>query len=91
MTEIIAYRTPLSPVVYFKYLVRVLSESEKNWTAVVRNIEMAQQKWAQQSMVLGREGTDTQSLKVIYENNISGGDPGCPGVWVGDVGDDNVH
>ena len=37
--EIIAYGNPLSPVTSFKYLGRVLSAADDNWSAVVHNLQ----------------------------------------------------
>ena len=38
VTETTAYGTPLTPVPSFEYLGRVMSASDDEWTAVVRNL-----------------------------------------------------
>ena len=45
---------PLSPVSYFKYLGRILSASDDNWTSAVRNIRQAQKNLALLMLLLGR-------------------------------------
>ena len=49
-----AYRIPLSPVSYFRYLGIVISVFDNNWTEVVQNLKRLQQKWSQLTRVLGR-------------------------------------
>ena len=63
---ITAYGVPLSQIVYFKYLGRVLAAEDDNWPVVVRNLRHARQKWARLSWVLSREGVDSRTLGHIY-------------------------
>ena len=53
-TAITAYGIPLSPFISFKYLGRFLSESDKDLTEVVHNLQREQQKRTRLSRVLGR-------------------------------------
>ena len=55
------YGSPLSKVTSFKYLGRVLSAEDDNWTAVVRNLKCARQKWARLTRILIREGADSRN------------------------------
>ena len=57
---------PLSPVSYFKYLGRVLLESNDEWPGVVRNLQRELQKWARLNRVSGREGADAHTFVRIY-------------------------
>ena len=41
-----AYVRPLTAVPSFKYLGRVLSESDYGWTAVIQNLWQVGHKWA---------------------------------------------
>ena len=43
-------------VTSYRYLERVILESDENWTAVIQNIEKAQAVWMQMMMILSREG-----------------------------------
>ena len=63
---ITAYGVPLSQIVYFKYLGRVLAAEDDNWPVVVRNLRHARQKWARLSWVLSREEVDSRTLGHIY-------------------------
>ena len=65
-TVITAYGTPLASVSSFKYLERVMSALENNWTVVVRNLKKAQHKWAWLTWVLGKEGSDDRTLGRFY-------------------------
>ena len=66
MTAITTYGRPPAPISYFKYLGRILSASENNWPAVVRNLRQAQKNWERMTHVLGREGADAQTLGMLY-------------------------
>ena len=62
---ITAYGAPLPQVTYFKYLGRVIVAEDDNWTAVVRNLRRARQKWARLNWILSRDGEDAQTLGKI--------------------------
>ena len=49
-----AYGRPLEMVNSFKYLGRVLTEVDDDWTAVVRNLKKARKSWDQTIRILGR-------------------------------------
>ena len=61
-----AYGRPLTEVLSFKYLGRVLSASDDDWLEVIRNLRRARQKWAQLSRVLVQEGVDAQISGMFY-------------------------
>ena len=63
---ITSYGTPLTPFTYFKYLDRILSESENERPEVVHKFLQSPQKWARLSMVLIREGAHAWKLGIIY-------------------------
>ena len=60
------YGVPLSQVTSFKYLGRVLAAEYDYWSALVRNLRRARQKWAWITRVMSREGADAQTLEQIY-------------------------
>ena len=74
-TATTAYGILLTSAASFKYIGRVLSASDDDWPAVVRNLRGARQKWARLSRVLGREGEDEGGSEVL----------------VRDVGNDTAH
>ena len=55
-----AYGRPLEMVTSFKYLGRVISETEDDWLAVVRNLDWAKTVWWRMSRILNREGATTR-------------------------------
>ena len=57
---------PLTVVSSFKYLQRIISDSDDNWTEVVSSICKARKKWAQLSRVMVREGEDNWTLDNFY-------------------------
>ena len=65
-TAISAYGIPLATVTSFKYLGRVLSESDDDWPAAAKNLQRERQKWALLSRVLVREGVDARTPGRIY-------------------------
>ena len=66
MTELTAYGSPLETIPSFKYLVRILLESDDEWPAVVHNLRKVRKKWALLSRVLGREREDAQTKGLFY-------------------------
>ena len=63
---ITAYGIPLAPVNSFNYLGIILLAADGDWSAVVRNLRRARQKWTRMTRVLSREGTDAWTLGQIY-------------------------
>ena len=51
-----AYGRPLEMVTSFKYLGRVISETDDNWPALVRNLARVNTVWRRMSHILSREG-----------------------------------
>ena len=60
-----AYRCPLEAVISFKYLVRVLTTSENECMAVVKNLIFYRKAWKCVSRILGWEGADTRTSGTI--------------------------
>ena len=50
----------------FKYLGRILTATDNDWTAVVRNLGKARGSWGRLSRVLGREGADSKVSTEFY-------------------------
>ena len=63
---ITAYGIPLAPVTSFNYLGIILLAADGDWSAVVRNLRRARQKWTRMTRLLSREGTDALTLGQIY-------------------------
>ena len=61
-----AYRTPIEIVTEFKYLGRILTVTNDNWTAVVRDLRKARRSWGRLSRVISREGADPKVLRAFY-------------------------
>ena len=51
-----AYGTPLEMVTSFRYLGRVMSEADDDWTEVVQNLAKARVAWKITTRILSREG-----------------------------------
>ena len=62
-----AYGRPLEAVASFKYLGRVLTASDYDWTAVVSNLRKARRKWARFSRILVREEADAWISGTFYK------------------------
>ena len=56
----------LTHVSSFKYLGGILSASDDDWPAVVRNLIQERNKWAWRMQVLGREGEYERMLGMFY-------------------------
>ena len=61
-----AYGTTLTEDPLFKYLVRSLSSSNNDWSAVEQNIWRAWGKLVQLEKLLGREGADRRTARRFY-------------------------
>ena len=53
-----AYGEPLEMVMSFKYLGRVLTAGDDDWTAVSGNLQKAKKNWVRMLRILIREGAD---------------------------------
>ena len=49
------YSLPLTVVLSFKYLVRVLLAPHEDWPVVIRDLWRARKKWEHLSQVIGQE------------------------------------
>ena len=59
--EFQAYGIPLEAVLEFKYLGRVLTDSDEKCPFVVVNLRKARRRWARMSRILRREGADPRT------------------------------
>ena len=50
------YGHPLEMETYFKYLGRIISVADDNWSAVIRNLAKARAVWRRTTGILSREG-----------------------------------
>ena len=53
-------------VASFKHLVRFLTKSDDEWSALVSNFIKACHKWTRFSRILGQEGADTRTSITFY-------------------------
>ena len=61
-----AYGTKMRAVTDFKYLGRVLTNTDDDWPAVAGNIRKAQASWGRLARILGREGADLKVTCSFY-------------------------
>ena len=61
-----AYGAPIESVTEFKYLGIILTATDDNWLAVVRNPGKSRRSWGRLSRGLGREGADPKVLRAVY-------------------------
>ena len=54
-----AYVWPLTKMASFKYLIRLLTDTDNDWMSVVANIRKARRKWGSMSQILGWKGADS--------------------------------
>ena len=52
-------------VTEFKYLGRVLTNTDDDWPAVAGNIRKARASWGRLARILGREGADLKVTRVL--------------------------
>ena len=61
-----AYGAPIESVSEFKYLGRILTETDDDWPSVVGNLRKAKQSWGRVSRVIIREGADPKVSQAFY-------------------------
>ena len=61
-----AYGTKIRAVTVFKYLGRVLTNTDDDWPAVAGNIRKARANWGRLARILGREGADLKVTRSFY-------------------------
>ena len=61
-----AYGTKMRAVTEFKYLGRVLTDTDYDWPAVAGNIRKARTSWGRLARILGREGADLKVTRSFY-------------------------
>ena len=61
-----AYGKPIKAVSEFRYLRRLLTETDDDWPAVAGNIKHARVSWGRLDRVLGREGADPKVSRSFY-------------------------
>ena len=67
-----AYGVQMRAVTEFKYLGRVLTNTDDDWPAVAGNIRKAQANWGQLARILGREGADPKVSQFLYCRDTAG-------------------
>ena len=53
-------------VTEFKYLRRVITNTDDDWPAVAGNIRKARASWGRLARILGREGADLKVTRSFY-------------------------
>ena len=66
VTEFRDYDRPPEIVSSFKYLGRLLTATDYNWTAVISNIQKTSRSWYCLDQILGREGAYNWTLGRFY-------------------------
>ena len=61
-----AYGTKMRVLTEFKYLGRVLTNTDDYWPAVAGNIRKARASWGRLARILGREGADLKVTRSFY-------------------------
>ena len=61
-----AYGTKMRAVTEFKYLGRVMTNTDDDWPAVPGNIRKARAIWGRLARVLGQEGADPKVSRSFY-------------------------
>ena len=54
-------------VTSFRYLGRVISAADGNWTAAVRNLTKARAEWRRMTRICIREGAETQVSEFLFK------------------------
>ena len=67
MLDFEAYGRPLVAVSEFKYLARVLKDSDDNWPVVVGNLRKARKRWERMLGILGCEGEYPRTYGNFYK------------------------
>ena len=61
------YGRPLDMVTLFKYLGRVLTAADDNWTALVGDLWKARNSWARLARILGREDPSIWISRMLFK------------------------
>ena len=61
-----AYGQPMETVSEFRYLGRLLTATDDDWSAVAGNIRKSWVSWGRLAQVLGREGADPKVSRSFY-------------------------
>ena len=62
-----AYREPLETVTMFKYMGRVLTVGDYDWTEVTGNLREARKIWMQMERILSWEGADPKISRLFFK------------------------
>ena len=68
-----AYGEPMEAVLKFKYLGRILTATDDDWSAVAGNLKKARRSWGRLARVLSREIADPKVSHTFYITS----DMGC--------------
>jgi hypothetical protein len=58
---------PIETVSEFKYLGRVLSNNDSDWTAIRANIQKARKRWGQVAQILSKQGARSCTMAYFYK------------------------
>ena len=61
-----AYGNKMRAVIEFRYLGRVMTDTDDNWPAVAGNLRKARVSWGRLERILGREGADPKVSRSFY-------------------------
>ena len=65
-----AYGRTLDLVLYFKYLGRVLSSADDDWTDVIGNLMKARAVWRRMTRILSREGEMPRVFGFLFKSVV---------------------
>ena len=82
MTEFRDYERPQETVLSFKYLVRLLTETNENRPGVIANLWKSRNIWPHMDWILGWEGADTQTSGRFYTTVVQSIPLFRPEMWV---------
>ena len=66
VTEFWVYDRPLETAPLFKYLGRLLTTTNNDWSVFISTIWKARKSWYHLDRILGRKGTDNQTSGRFY-------------------------
>ena len=61
-----AYGTKMRVVTEFRYLGRIMTDTDDDWPALSGNIRRARASWGRLARILGREGADLKVTRSFY-------------------------
>ena len=65
-----SYGSPLENVTAFKYLVRVMTAGDDDWSEVAGTLQKARKSWGQMSRILSQEGADPKVSEYFFKATV---------------------